>query len=137
MDRRSVVIWLGLFVILTTALCAGGNKESDRLIGPEEAFEMIAAGEAVMVDVRTLGSYAESHITGALSIPYSDIPARASQFADQPKIVITYCDCPAEETSQAAAIELREAGIHNVRVLQGGIRGWRSAGLPVSSGNRP
>ena len=137
MDRRSVVILMGLFLILAAALYAGGNKEVSRLISPEEAFEMIAAGEAVMVDVRALGSYAESHITGALSVPYSDILARAPQFADQPKIVITYCDCPAEETSHAAAIELRDAGIDNVRVLQGGIRGWRNAGLPVSSGNRP
>lgn len=137
MERRSIAITLALVLVLSATSFAAGKKAPDWNIGPEEAFEMVSAGEAVLVDVRVLGFYAHSHISGALNVPYGEIVSHARQFADQPKAIITYCDCPAEETSEAAAIELRDAGVDNVRVLKGGIRGWVSAGLPVRSGNRP
>jgi rhodanese-related sulfurtransferase len=126
-----------VLLLLSAAVWARGDKESGELIEPSQAYNMISSGKAVLVDVRDLESYAETHITGALHIPLAEIAAHSRQFEGQPKTVITYCSCPAEQTSLAAADELRNAGVTNVRVLKGGIAGWSAAGLPISTGARP
>jgi rhodanese-related sulfurtransferase len=44
----------------------------------------------VFVDVRSAGSYAASHIPGALSIPLGELDARLDEL-DPAARIITYC----------------------------------------------
>ncbi|MFW6313602.1 MAG: rhodanese-like domain-containing protein [Spirochaetota bacterium] len=120
-----------------SAYSARGGKEAGALIGPEEAFRMVERGEAILVDVRDEGSYLDAHLAGAMLVPLPGIGESASRLASQGRTIITYCSCPAEETSSAAAAELIARGMDDVRVLRGGIRGWAVAGLPLKSGARP
>ncbi len=48
------------------------------------------AGNAVFVDVRSASDYASEHISGALSIPESEMPTRLTELNPQDWI-ITYC----------------------------------------------
>lgn len=59
-------------------------------IDPARAWEMLQAGEAVLVDVRVAGSYAEEHAAGAISMPIGEVPARVGALPAD-KLVIFYC----------------------------------------------
>ena len=54
------------------------------------AKEMADAGEAVLVDVRTKGTFEAAHIAGAISFPSEEIPDRYDELPDD-KLIIFYC----------------------------------------------
>ncbi len=56
----------------------------------DEAFAAYQSGEAVLVDVRGEPWYSQSHIEGAISVPYDDIAANLGELDPQDQI-ITYC----------------------------------------------
>lgn len=55
-----------------------------------EAKAAVDAGTAILVDVRDAGSYAESHISSALSIPLTELDERLGEL-DRSLWIITYC----------------------------------------------
>ena len=135
--RRSIVIVTAILSLAAGLAFAGGGQEPGALIGPEEAFEMVQAGDAVLVDVRSEVAYLEAHLAGAISVPLQTVRSAADQLASRGQTAITYCSCPAEETSLAAASELIGAGFSDVLVLDGGVRSWALLGLPLRAGARP
>ena len=54
------------------------------------AKEMAGAGEAVLVDVRTKGTFEASRIAGAISFPSEEIPDRYGELPTD-KLIIFYC----------------------------------------------
>ena len=85
---------------------------------------------AVVVDVGTKNEYDAGHIPGALSIPASEVAARARRLPKSKEIVL-YCNCDGQELSARAAAELQRQGFDDVFVLEGGYQAWLDAGLPV------
>lgn len=59
-------------------------------ISVEVAKEMAEAGEAILVDVRTKGSFEDAHIAGAISLPSEEILDRYGELPTD-KLVIFYC----------------------------------------------
>jgi hypothetical protein len=57
------------------------------LADAKAAFDM---GSAVFVDVRDSGSYAQSHVKGAISIPLAELPDRLNEL-NPSDWIITYC----------------------------------------------
>ena len=110
------------------------NKAPEfRRITREEAFKLYQAGQAVFIDVRSHQSFSQGHIKGALSIPGSQLIQRYDEVTPG-KTVITYCACPAEESSGAAAANLTAHGVKNVAALKGGYLEWKAARLPIAAG---
>lgn len=61
-------------------------------ITAEEANAAYDSGSAIIVDVRDTDAYAASHITGALSMPLSQIEADPGGLdLDKEQWIITYC----------------------------------------------
>lgn len=56
----------------------------------EEAKAALDGKTAVFLDVRAAGSYAASHIPGALSIPLNELEGRLDEL-DPADWIITYC----------------------------------------------
>jgi rhodanese-related sulfurtransferase len=79
----------------------------------------------VIIDVRHKGDYSHK-IKGALQIPLDEIEARMKE-VPRNKEVITYCACPAEQTSNAAAVKLLNNGYKKVLALKGGWNSWVAA----------
>lgn len=101
-------------------------------IAADSVARMVADG-AVVVDTRPLPAYAACHPAGALSIALR--PAFASWLGwlappDRPLVVVRDAgQDPAEIAWQAAKI-----GYDNLEgEVEGGLDGWRSAGLPVTA----
>ena len=69
---------------------AAPTEATARRIPAVEAREALAKGKAVLVDVRPKTAYDSSHAKGALSIPLTEIDARAAELPKD-KLVVTYC----------------------------------------------
>lgn len=136
---NSLYRYLAIFVLVVFAVpvFAGGSREAGDRISPEDTLRMVESGNALLVDVRDENSYLENHIAGAIHIPLGEISRRAAELSADGRTIIAYCDCPAEESSLAAASDLVAAGVTDVLVLVGGIGAWAEAGLPLKRGPRP
>jgi rhodanese-related sulfurtransferase len=105
-------------------------------IAPEDVRPKHTRNEVTIIDVRDAASYAASHIPGALHIPLARIEGEI-QYLPKDKQIVTYCSCPAEESSGEAAAILAQKGITNVAALHGGMQAWQALGYPVKSGDQP
>ncbi len=108
-------------------------------ITPEELHALLASNRDVLVlDVRQpLDLLADSvMIPGAkwfapqtlLDDP-SFMPARRE--------MVLYCTCPSDETSRAVLNRALAIGFSRIKVLKGGLEGWRRNGYPVEPYQRP
>lgn len=89
-------------------------------------------GEVTILDVRDADSYIAAHIPGSLHIPLARVEGEIPHLP-KGKPVVTYCTCPAEETSGAAAAILERGGV-KAAALQGGFAEWQRRGFQVASG---
>ncbi|HEV3469245.1 MAG TPA: rhodanese-like domain-containing protein [Pyrinomonadaceae bacterium] len=61
-----------------------------RRVTVAETKELVERGEAVIVDVRTKEQYDGGHIKGAVSLPRTELAARASELPKD-KLLVFYC----------------------------------------------
>jgi membrane protein DedA with SNARE-associated domain len=97
---------------------------------PPEAARQMAAG-ARIYDVRSHGylDAKATRITGSRRLDPNTLNRCGEGFADG-QVVYVYCTCIREATSVRVARELHNRGVR-VAVIKGGLRAWKSAGLPV------
>jgi rhodanese-related sulfurtransferase len=91
--------------------------------------------EVIVMDVRDADSYRTAHIAGAIHIPVDYLEGELS-YLPRNKTIITYCTCPAEESSGRASLILNKNGFTS-RALQGGFVPWRDGGMAVAVGEKP
>ena len=92
----------------------------------------VDAKAITVIDVRSMEQYLAGHIPGALHIPVPRIEGEIP-YIPKDKPVVTYCTCPAEESSGEAAMILVNGGVP-AKALQGGLDEWTRRGLPMKSG---
>ncbi len=100
---------------------------------PADVARAVAERGAAIYDVRSHGYYDDKavRIKGSIRIEPNALHQDAGQSeipGDRP--VYLYCTCIREATSARVAKELIDRGIL-AAVIEGGLRGWKSAGLPV------
>lgn len=61
-----------------------------RRVTVQQAADLVAKGQAVIVDVRTPGAFAQGHIKGALLMPNNEILNNLEQLPHD-KMIVTYC----------------------------------------------
>ncbi len=96
-------------------------------ITPESAVTQMRQQNAVIIDVREPHEYHREHIAGALSLPLAEL---TSEQLPNGKMAILYCG--AGKRSCTAALQLNASGNRNVAIVEGGIAGWKAAGLPTT-----
>jgi rhodanese-related sulfurtransferase len=130
---------LALVVIGITALAAQAQTDpAVQMISVEELKAKITGNQPItIIDVRSSEGYANSTNTvkGAIHFKLRRLKSRLAlpPLKDLPKDreIVTYCACPNDESSIAAAQILQASGFKRVRVLQGGWREWLKANGPV------
>ena len=103
-----------------------------------ELKERMAAG-AVVVDVMTPEDYAACHIAGAKNACIYEMAFldRITECApDRDTRVVLYDASGTTRAAEAARERLGQAGYGNIDILKGGLSAWRSAGLPVETGDQ-
>ncbi|MET0216418.1 MAG: rhodanese-like domain-containing protein [Burkholderiales bacterium] len=127
-------IWLILIAVVSGGMLVwpairhvvGGSHEVSTL----EATQLINRRDAIVVDVREPGEYANGHIPGAKHIPLANLAARLKElekFKQRP-IVVT---CAGGNRSGTAIGILRKGGFNEAVNLKGGIAAWQQASLPL------
>ncbi len=104
-------------------------------ISPQDAQAELAAGKAVLLDIREPAEWSE-HIEGAVQVPrglleFAADPASPRHKAelDPARRVIVYCRSGVR--AALAAATLKTLGYLDVANLDGGIAAWKEAGLPI------
>ena len=127
-----------LTVVLGLAVAAQAQQPVVNMITAEELKTKMANNEQVtVIDVRSSEGFANSGTTVKGSIHYKlrKLKSRLNfaPLKDLPRNreIITYCACPKDESSIAAAQVLQAAGFTRVRVLQGGWHEWLRIKGPV------
>ena len=107
-------------------------------ITAEELKAKFAANDPVtIIDVRSSEGYASSTTTIKTAIHFKlrKLKSRLAYppLKDLPKDreIVTYCACPKDQSSIAAAQIFQESGFSRVKVLQGGWQEWLRASGPV------
>lgn len=104
--------------------------ESIQRISKNELAAQLDSDDLQVIDVRLNWKHSQQKIKTAV---HQD-PRAVSDWAgkiDSGKRIVLYCSSPGEETSAAAARQLLQEGVGDVRVLKGGWYVWKDAGLPV------
>jgi predicted sulfurtransferase len=90
--RREFLGTLSLSLLLT--LGGAGFDRADAQDAPrivaEELKQLVAKGEAVIVDVRSKSAWDYSHIDGAIHIPLAELESRLRELPKE-KLIACYC----------------------------------------------
>ena len=120
------LIWIVLVLFVFTA--CGQNKENKQEavyvnITAQQAKEIMDTQKGyVILDTRTREEYDESHIPGAILIPYDEILQKAeSVLTDKNQLLLVYCR--SGRRSKLASEDLVKLGYTNIQEF-GGIIDW-------------
>ena len=106
------------------------------LVEPKEAADELGSG-AVMVDVREPEEWQHGHINGSVPAPrgllefFADptSPRHNAQLDPSRRAIVV---CASGARASLAALTLTTMGYQDVAILDGGLKGWTAAGLPVN-----
>jgi rhodanese-related sulfurtransferase len=103
-------------------------------ISPRDLHARLASGfQTQILDVRTYKEWRASRIDGAVNAPITSLLTRLKDLnLDRRRPVVAIC--LSAHRSIPAVRALREVGFADVCQLQGGMREWWKAGLPVVEG---
>jgi rhodanese-related sulfurtransferase len=123
-----------LLLVLTAAcFTAGCTQGQNKNALPPAAFaDKIKANDgATLVDVRTAEEFSEGHIAGARNFDWNDEHFEHQVMGlDKSKTVFVYC--LGGGRSESAAAKMRSMGFKQVYELEGGLKKWQSAKLPLT-----
>ena len=86
-----------------------------------------------MLDVRESDAFEQGRIPGARLLPRGQLELRVNQeLTDPTKRILVYCEFG--RISTLATATLRQMGFRGAVALDGGMKAWREAGYPVTSG---
>ena len=105
---------------------------------PSDVYADLQRGEdgIVVLDARTVESYAKGHVPGAINLPHRRIEASSVASLSKDKLIIAYCDGVFCNASTKAAAKLTALGFR-VKEMIHGMAGWREEGYPVETGIGP
>jgi len=149
MKKLVVVMAAVLFVV-----AAGSPALAEKPLTPDslkgatvvdDGFVKANHGKMKVFDVRMKAEYVESHIAGAISVPYEEKSELAVNFdaskdhldlskfpSDKNEPVILYCNGPRCWKSYKAAVLLIKNGHKQVNWYRNeGFPGWKAKGYPV------
>jgi rhodanese-related sulfurtransferase len=95
--------------------------------------DMIDTGHAPrLVDVRTPAEFEAVHIAGSYNVPLDLLQEHRAEFAEHLDDVILVCR--SGQRAKTAEETLRQAGLSNVHILEGGVTAWQAQGFDVRRG---
>ncbi len=110
------------------------NPPMSPVIAPAELATLLRDHPEIrLLDVRTPAEYTTAHIRGAYNVPLDTLGEHGDDIrasVAEPVVLV----CQSGQRARKAEGALRTAGMPNLHVLDGGVNGWLTAGLPVVRG---
>jgi rhodanese-related sulfurtransferase len=105
-------------------------------IGSQDLRDMLSSpAPPRIIDVRTPGEFQTAHITGAYNVPLDLLREHRDeiiQHLDEDVVLV----CRSGQRATQAQETLRDAGLTNVHILDGGITAWEGTGFAVNRGTQ-
>jgi rhodanese-related sulfurtransferase len=111
-------------LLLWQTLQKGGSG-----VGVAEAVRLINREKGVLIDVCEPSEFAAGHAVGARNIPLGSLSGSRDLPSNKALPLVLLCASGAR-AGRAAGL-LRKAGYEKATVVNGGMKAWREAGLPV------
>jgi rhodanese-related sulfurtransferase len=135
---RAGIVFLFVVSLPVNLVIQAQQAPAINMITAEELkVKMTSNAPVVIVDVRSSEGFANSTTTVKGSFHYKlrklKYRLQYPPFKDLPRDreIVTYCACPKDEASIAAAQILQASGFTRVKVLQGGWNEWQRVNGPV------
>jgi len=113
-------------MLLWPTLSKGSGKGS---VGVAQAVQLANREHGIFLDIRSAEQFQAGTIPQARNLPNSELEAKLATLPKD-KPIIVFCDQGRE--SAAAAAKLRKQGLAGAVSLEGGLRGWNQAGMPLT-----
>lgn len=123
--KTGLMLILGLFSFLSMA-------EQTAIISQQDLLTLMSNNSetTVVLDVRTPKEFNEGHIEGAINVSHDQIKENLNMLlAYKDKTVVVHCRSGRRAVSAENA--LRAAGFSDLRHLDGDMKGWQAANLPL------
>jgi rhodanese-related sulfurtransferase len=129
-SMTSALVAAAATLLLLTSACS--SDAAVETVGPDQAVEIISAGDATVIDVRTPAEFEAGHVEGAENM---DVSAASfeQQLADLDKDGEYVVYCQSGNRSADAAEKMADLGFADV-VDAGGILSLQSAGASIVPG---
>jgi rhodanese-related sulfurtransferase len=121
----AVAVVSGIMLAIPALRKSGGGSA----IGTTQAIQMINQRQAVLVDVRPAEQYQAGHIAQARNVPATEIEKKSAGLPKNKPLVVV---CEQGRDASRAVSKLKAQGFTEVVALDGGMRAWSQAGLPVT-----
>lgn len=96
------------------------------------ARQSARSNDFVVLDVREKDAFEAGHVPGAMLLPRGQLELRVNEAFPDPHVRIV-CVCEFGKISTLAAATLRDMGFLRAAALDGGMKAWREAGLPLET----
>jgi rhodanese-related sulfurtransferase len=120
--------------VVFAVLFIGQRLLAGDVISPEEAAKRVAAGTAILIDVREPSEWRDGVVTGALLLPLSDLRGERAKWkpileANRDKWLILYC-----RSGNRSGMAARTLAAENFKAANaGGFSAWKEAGQAVKT----
>ena len=126
-------------ITVKSAVLGENENELNNILGLDlaQTINLYNQNVAIFIDARDQWDFSEAHIEGAINIPEFSFTKDESllKSISQDRLLIIYCDGDDCDTSKRLANEIFRLGYKNVFVFLGGMKVWRDAQLPITTGN--
>ena len=125
------IFWTVLLVVSGVLYLWNLTRSEGGDLSPQDAVNLINRERGILIDVREAGQFGESHLAGARNIPLAQLESRLAELEKSKGGPIVVYGAGSE--SNRAVKLLRKQGFEKAAGLEGGLKAWTEAGLPVES----
>lgn len=129
LDQTNLIL---LFVAVASGimlLLPSIGRGSTKKVTVSQAIQMANQQHGIFLDARSADAFKTGTIPQARNVPAADVPAKLGALPKD-KPIIVFCDSGREATRVADA--LRKEGYAQAVSLEGGLKEWAQAGMPLS-----
>jgi rhodanese-related sulfurtransferase len=114
-------------MLLWTSFSRGSSSGG---VSAAEAVRLMNREKGVLIDVCEPSEHAAGHCVGSRNIPLGELEKRVAELPKNKQLPVLLM-CQSGARSGRAAATLRKLGYERALAVNGGLRAWREAGLPV------
>jgi len=125
------------WVLIAVALTSGGMLLWPVMrggmgggLGAAGAVQLINREKAIVVDVGEPDEFAAGHVGGARNVPFGQLEQRLPEVVKNKALPVILVCATGARAARAVAIA-KKLGYDKAQALDGGLRAWKDANLPV------
>ncbi len=122
----AIALSSGFFLLMPVVQNASASG-----ISPNNAVQCINRERGVFIDVSSKEDFSVSHIKTSMNVPLEELETRLQTVAKNKSVPLILV-CESGQRSKRAQAVAQKLGYEKVHCLQGGLKAWKEANLPVS-----